>query len=105
MTAKDPIELTGGRWIQRRNARGDAVGPKVWVEDKPERIELIDFGPLYILTGVLCECGCLLRDESELCPECVVGWIRDAERRGFALAWEQLNRREARAESQQKGAA
>lgn len=37
------------------------------------------------ITGVLCECGCLLRDELEPCPACVTPWCRRQE-----IAW--LNR-------------
>lgn len=34
------------------------------------------------VTGVLCDCGCLLRDPDELCPACVVPWCRAQE-----VAW------------------
>lgn len=27
-----------------------------------------------VVTGVLCDCGCLLRDAEELCPACVIPW-------------------------------
>lgn len=91
-----PVALEGGHWEQRPG------GLRVWVEDEPDWDYIIkapkvpDVAPQPApthVTGVLCECGCLLRDDRELCPVCVIPWCRAQEARWFWTAWERANRR------------
>lgn len=97
----DDHALTGGHWVQRR-------GIKVWVGPRPvdDDLELAGMDltmhrtveavmatlahnlaapqPPAIaatrVTGVLCDCGCLLINPTETCPACLVWAERDAVR-------------------------
>lgn len=74
-------ELVGGHWEKRPG------GLRVWVEDetdwdyviKADRDDTPPPEPIWHVTGVLCECGALLRNEAELCPACVIPWCRNQE--------------------------
>lgn len=56
----------------------DAAPP---AETQPERVELSSSPtPRPVRVGVLCECGCLLKDADELCPACVIPWCLKQEK-------------------------
>lgn len=83
--------LTDGRWVMRPG------GLRVW-QPAPHRtppttaeraaetilatLTAIAAPTPPRITGTTCpDCGCLLRNDTELCPACVIPWCRDAERR------------------------
>lgn len=91
--------LKGGTWVKKPG------GLRVWVEDEQPDWDYIIKAPDVLdvdpepspthVTGVLCECGCLLRDDRELCPACVIPWCLAQEERGFWVQFERANRRGA----------
>lgn len=73
-------ELTGGHWEKR------PAGLRVWVKDKPASAPVKPEPPTswrLLSTTALCHCGCLLRDELETCPACLVWAERDAIRHSW----------------------
>jgi hypothetical protein len=70
MSARDPIELSGGRWVTKPG------GLRVWqpYRDYSQADEVAQM-VLGILTAIAsrpttCECGCLLISRHENCPAC-----------------------------------
>lgn len=63
-------------------------------ETQPERVETgpSNDAPRPAVVGTFCECGCWMRDDAELCPNCVIPWCRAQEERGFWRHWEIANR-------------
>lgn len=89
--------MTTDRIEQLRPVRKPG-GIVVWVEDdtivEPQYVikaapEPAPTRDAWHVTGVLCDCGALLRDEHELCPACVLPWCLQQEIRG---SWQQAER-------------